>query len=106
MRNSGSGTYSSQSYNTAQTICDGYAWIDHTSDGSKTLSCSAVLDFTSGSYSPGDFTPSGTMQLTTIPRASAITGTDANIGSASTIIINRAVDSFTHTITYSFKNLT
>lgn len=42
------------------------------------------------------------MNLTTIPRASSITATDANIGSVSTIVINRASTSFTHTVTYSF----
>ena len=45
------------------------------------------------------------MALTTIPRASSITATDANIGSASTINISRASSGFTHTITYSFGSL-
>ncbi|MGN1301642.1 MAG: DUF859 family phage minor structural protein, partial [Clostridia bacterium] len=38
-------------------------------------------------------------------RKSSITATDANIESATTININRAVSSFTHTITYTFGSL-
>lgn len=49
---------------------------------------------------------SGTIDLTTIPRASSITATDANIGSASTININSADSSFKHTIEYNFSGLT
>lgn len=104
---SGSGTYASMSYNTAQTIYEDEIIVYHNDDGSKkNMSCSATLDFASGTYSPGDFNLSGTMDLTTIPRASSITATDANIGSASTININRASDSFTHTVDYSFSGLT
>lgn len=103
---SGHGSYSSQSYNTAQTIAEGTITIYHNPDGSKkNMACSAVLDFASGAYSPGDFTPSGTMDLTTIPRASKITAVDANIESATTININRAVSTFKHTITYAFEGL-
>lgn len=54
----------------------------------------------------GNIDVSGNLTLTTIPRASSITATDANIESATTININRASSSFTHTITYSFSNLT
>ncbi len=69
---SGSGTYNSQNYNTAQTICEGTTTIAHNSDGSKTISCSAILDFQSHTYSPGDFTPSGNLTLTKIPRYAEI----------------------------------
>ena len=104
---SGNGTYESMSYNTAQIIASGTTTVVHNDDGSKKdMSCIAILDFASGTYSPGDFNLSGTMDLTTIPRASKITAIDANIESATTININRAVSSFTHTITYNFEGLT
>ena len=103
---SGSGTYSSMSYNTAQTIASDTTTIRHNDDGTKkNMSCSAVMDFASGTYSPGDFNLSGYIDLTTIPRASKITAVDANIESATTININRASNSFTHTIKYSFEGL-
>ena len=71
--NSGSGRYSSQSYDTYQTICEGTTTITHNNDGSKTISCSCILDFQTHTYSPGDFTPSGTLILTTIPRYTKVT---------------------------------
>lgn len=54
--NSGSGRYSSMSYNTAQTIASGSFTIPHEADGSKrNMPISAVLDFASGTYSPRRF---------------------------------------------------
>lgn len=102
---SGNGRYSSQSYNTTQTICEGTMTIAHNDDGSKTISCSAVLDFQSNSYSPGDFTPSGTLTLTTIPRASSVSCTTANIEEVATIVINRASSNFKHTLIWHFGDL-
>lgn len=43
---------------------------------------------------------SGTLPLSTIPRASQITVNDANIGSSTNIVINKASDSFTTTLRY------
>lgn len=53
-------------------------------------------------------TPSGsfTYTLPTIPRASSITATNANIESATTITINRASSSFTHTLQYKIGTQT
>ena len=45
------------------------------------------------------------MTLTTIPRASSVTCADGNIGSSTTININRASSNFTHTLKYSFGTL-
>ena len=102
---SGSGTYSSQNYNTAQTICEGTMTVEHNADGTKSISCSAVLDFQNNTYSPGDFTPSGNLTLTTIPRASTATCTTANIEEVATIIINRASSNFRHTLIWHFGDL-
>lgn len=80
--------------------------VTHKDDG--TLSGYAKAVFTknkTNSYIPtsGDVSTSNTA-LTNIPRASSISATTANIGSNSTITINRASSSFTHTVTYSFNN--
>ena len=61
--------------------------------------------------STSDFTPSsssasGSITLTTIPRASSVSGGSGNIGSSTTISITRASSSFTHTLEYAFGNLT
>lgn len=49
---------------------------------------------------------SGTHTLTTIPRASSVSATAVNLGSATTVSISRASSSFTHTLTYSFGSAT
>lgn len=90
---SGSGTYNSQSYNTAQTIYEDEVIIYHNSDGKKTISCSAVLDFASGSYSPGDFYPSGSLTLTIIPRYANITSFSVSKIDETSVKFNWTADS-------------
>lgn len=50
-------------------------------------------------------TISATVTLDTIARASTISATDANIESASTVVISRKNDTYTHSIAYQFGNL-
>lgn len=80
--------------------------VNHNSDGTG----SATIYWHWGVNSPwGGFeNPSGsfTISLPTIPRASSVSCTTANIGSNATISISRASSSFTHTLTYSFGSLT
>lgn len=79
--------------------------IKHNTDGSKKINYSSLLgDGNTSSFS--DVSNSGSMSLSTIPRASSVTATNADIGSATSININRASNSFTHTLEYSFGNLT
>ena len=82
--------------------------ITHNSDGSKeiTISASHTGNSASGSSKMGNASSSNSFTLTKIPRASSILANDANIESATTINISRADNSFTHTITYSFYDLT
>lgn len=82
--------------------------ITHNSDGSKTVSVSVNspdLAQASG-YGPYNGSASGQIVLITIPRTSSVTCADGNIGSSTTININRASSSFTHTLKYSFGGLT
>lgn len=51
------------------------------------------------------YNPSRSVSMSTIPRASSVTATDANIGSATTININKASSGFTTTLKYSFGSL-
>lgn len=78
--------------------------VYHNTDGTKTVSANFTWD-SENSY-VDTITGNASKVLTTIPRASSVTATDANIGSASTININRASSNFTHTLTYSFSGLT
>ena len=77
--------------------------VSHNSDGSKSVSISSSF---SNNVSPSSGSASGSMNLTKIPRASSVSCTNANIGSNSTINISRYSNNFTHTITYTFGNLT
>ena len=76
--------------------------IQHNADGSKTIDFSTQLKATSYGLSAN---LSGTFALTTIPRASGISCTTANIEETAIIVINRASANFTHTILYEFGTL-
>ena len=85
--------------------------VAHNSDGSKSISVSVYLTNGSASYLPTQYPSSsplymGSVSLTTIPRASSVSCSTADIGSNATISISRASSSFTHTLTYSFGSLT
>ena len=81
--------------------------VSHGTDGKKTVSASfSIKTGMTGTLDNGVLTASTSKTLTTIPRASSVTCADGNIGSSTTININRATSSFTHTITYSFLGLT
>lgn len=75
--------------------------IAHNNDGTKNLSYGfTITDSTSYSFTPGNASASGTLTLTTIPRASQIGVADANIGSSTNITINKNSQSFTTTLYY------
>lgn len=81
--------------------------VAHNYDGEKsiTVSCSN-RGFSVGSFSMGEScTNSQTVVLTAIPRASSISATDANIGSVSTITVNRKSTNYTHTIHCAFHDV-
>lgn len=87
-----------QLYN-GTSVASGTTKITHNADGTKSFS----LSIEAGVYTYAvSVTASGTHTLDTIPRASTLSATNANMGSASTITITRASSSFTHTLTYSF----
>lgn len=75
----------------------------HNSDGTGSASYSASI---SCPWGIGTASVSGTITLPTIPRASSVTATSAEIESATSININRASSGFTHTLRYKFGSLT
>ena len=92
--------------NSSITIASGTTTISHNSDGSKNMSVAFSIDMAKDSWTPGAISVSGkSMALTTIPRASTVSCSTANIGSNATITINRASSSFTHTLSYTFGSL-
>jgi hypothetical protein len=93
--------------NATKTLASGSTTIKHNSDGTKAFSYSFSQEFgiTFSGSSIGTKSGSGSGTLDTIPRASSVTATNANVGSNTTIKISRASSSFTHTLTYSFGSL-
>ena len=80
--------------------------VSHASDGSKSLTISAVFQIRatlSGTYY-GTISASANITLDSIPRASSVSAGNMTMGSAGKINIIRASSSFTHTLTYSFGN--
>ena len=91
-----------------KTLASGSTTIAHNADGTKSFSFSFSQQFDinySGVGWIGTKSGSGSGTLTTIPRTSSVSSTNANIGENITITINRASSSFTHTLTYAFNNL-
>lgn len=77
--------------------------VPHNDDGTKTITISA-----SGGISGTTLTQtaiSGTVTLTSIPRAASIAATDADIGSVSMVTIGKKSDSYTYTVAYQFGSL-
>ena len=97
------GTYSNITDYQDRTFASAVLKIAHTPDGSKSFT---VSGFSGWIYESGTtYASSQTFTLPTIPRASSVSCSTANIGSNATITINRASTSFTHTLTYSFGSL-
>lgn len=76
--------------------------VDGDAEGNCVLNWSLFVDT---SWSLGDASASGSLTLDRIPRTSSVTCTDGNIESSVSININRASDSFTHTLRYAFGSL-
>lgn len=86
-----------------QVIASGSTTIAHNTDGTKSFSLSCQAGVYTYAVS---VTASGTHTLNTIPRASSVSATNVNMGSATKIAISRASSSFTHTLTYKFGSST
>lgn len=78
--------------------------VDHNSDGTKTLSCSAYFEYHKGEFAQG----SASKKLTTIPRNSSVTlgATSIQMGKQLLIAISRQSTSFKHTLKYTFGGTT
>lgn len=91
------------------TYISGTQTITHDADGSKTITCSfSVDDKTGQSYTSGDASASGTLTLTTIPRASSFNASSysGTLGTAMSITYTSASNSFNHTLTFSLGSTT
>ena len=81
--------------------------VAHNDNGTGTCSIYGWCYAPSGTSLSGQKVEGGaTVTLDTIARKSSVTCADGNIGSATTININRQANSFKHTIKYDFSGLT
>lgn len=86
-----------------QVIATGTKTITHNADGTRSFSLSCEAGVYTYAVS---VTASGSHTLDRIARASTVSFSNTNIGSAGTVAITRASSSFTHTLTYSFGSIT
>lgn len=77
--------------------------VSHDINGDASVTASAAFS-SAGSWGWSG-TASGTATLENIPRASTITATRAYIGEVSQLTVYRGIDTYTHTIAYTFGNL-
>ena len=97
------GTYSNITDYENRTFASGTLKIAHNSDGTKTFTISG---FSGWIYDSGTtYASAQSFTLATIPRASSVSCSAADIGSNATISISRASASFTHTLSYTFGSL-
>lgn len=103
-KNSGT-KYIEITYNSNTIALTAKTRVYHNSDGTKSITISALGAISGTSLS--STTISATVTLTTIPRATTPTfsASSVNMGSAVTINLNRASSGFTHTLSYSFGSL-
>lgn len=78
--------------------------VSHNSDGKKIVSVGGSMSTTQ--FNPNSASSSGSMELTTIPRASDIAVSNTDLGQNIPITIGKKVDSFTSTLTYTIGSLT
>lgn len=78
--------------------------IYHDADGTKTVTVKLTLsDMWMDNYNAtNNSTASLSIALTPIPRASGVTASDGEIGSDITVSVTKASDAFTHTLRYTF----
>lgn len=103
------------SYGTGSCGKTGYVNVPHNADGTKEMSFSIRMDEVTGNYSGdtwkyGSASVSSTLWLASIPRASSISVTSGSGtkpgGGSIKLSISRASSAFTHTVTWSFHDLT
>ena len=91
-----------------KTIASGTTTVSHNADGTKSISFSfsQTLDITWGGTWIGTASASGSMSLSTIPRATtpALSPSTVDMGTAITINTPRASSNFTHKLYYSWYN--
>ena len=94
--------------NSVVTLKSGTQSVTHNADGTKSISFSfSVTDNANQRYTSGNASASGSMTLTTIPRATTPTFSSKNVtmGNSITITMTPAASTFKHKLRYSWSTL-
>lgn len=79
--------------------------LPHNNETGVINSNAVSFTWTGSGFSPNNVSGSGTYQTATIPRNSTITATSSYVGETSQLTITRYKDEYTHSIHYTFGNL-
>lgn len=90
-------------YNSNTVAITHKARVYHDAEGKLSVKITAAGAISGSSLSSTAI--SATVTLDTIPRASTLSATNANIGSRATVVIDRKGSGFTHSVAYSFEGL-
>ena len=104
-----SGTIPNYDGSSTVTLKSGSLTVAHNSDGAKSISFSfSVTDSTGQSYTSGNASASGSLALTTIPRATTptLSASSVTMGASVTITMTPASNTFKHKIRYAFGSVT
>lgn len=99
--------YMEITYGNVTTVITHKVRVYHNENGKKSITISG----TGGIVTPAEASLkttsiSASITLDTIPRASAISATDCNIGANTTVVVGKKDAGFTHSIAYAFGGLT
>ena len=98
--------YMEITYGNVTTVITHTVRVYHDGSGKKTITVSGTGGITSPAEASLKTTDiSAKITLDTIPRASAISATDCNIGANSTVVVSKKDSGFTHTLAYKFGSL-
>lgn len=92
-------------YNSVWVLLSGQVTIPHSDDGSKSLSFRAVSSPDSNKWAPPEMVIEGQLELTQIPRASAIGATAACIEDRASVVVTKRSQSYRHSIFFQFGAL-
>ncbi len=99
--------YMEITYGNVTTVITHTARIYHDENGAKTITISATGGITKPAEASLKSTKiSAQITLDTIPRASAVSATDCNVGACSTVVIGKKSNAFTSSLAYEFGELT
>lgn len=92
-------------FNSVWVLLNGQVTVPHSDDGSKILSFRAVSSPDSNKWAPPEMVIEGEMELTHIPRASAVGATTACIEDRASVVVTKRSQSYSHSIFFQFGEL-